>query len=922
VPSNRARSLPRGLQTLFHAGTLTGVTDGQLLERFALRDGEGSESAFAVLVERHGTLVWRTCRTVLRDEHEAADAYQATFLVLVRKAGSLWVRDSIAPWLHRVAFRAANQARRAAKRRQEAERRAAERKAGWTEGAMTDDLAEILHLEIDRLPELHRSVVVLCDLEERSYEEAARHLRCPVGTVQSRLARARGRLRAALIRRGVMPTAVTAVTSKDATAAVESPPLALTASTSRGSVLYAIDTSKAASVLPTTAVLLAEGVLRAMIRSRLQGAILVALAAVCLLVPAWLAQARQTAVERPGARAAFAGQKDARRTDDLEGNWIVKGYPGGDPVALVRIEGPARRPHARLLSTASPDFFDLARSTVDHDRIDERTVRFMLQFFVIPRKTIRSIEIVAYRPEDEARPRTLRGSWIEEIGRAGGRGVVFPVTLERTERAELDPKEVQAIVPGWEGFRQYNQAKDPAKKHEILERIIEKFGDTPFAICASWILAINRADAGAPEAEVRALIEQTTRFAARHGREMQIGAINIIVDNIIGAEEREGLILEYARKAVAMLHPDDPAALQLPTLKNLAAVLRKATRIDENTAKAELEALDDRIAALARRQGREPAPSPHADAGIGSNNIPWARSFAAARKQARAEGKLILLDFYAPDLIVKRLEADAFSSPEVAAAMRAFVPVKVDPQDGQGRPLAARYAPHLTPGFPTILFLDPANEETQDARSVGRIPGIMPAGSLVEQLNTIARLPREIDPLVKKAHPDDVDAMRQLATALAIRGRVAEAAALIDRAWGPGADPQFDRWAAVYITLGEELIMRLKWGEAQEWFDKAARVAKRPIDVYNAGVGAGIVALFKGDGGRASRELDAAARVEGVSSRERDFAKEWLGLLRRPPGGAAAVPEAAAAPKRLEADRSRKPGDRPPSNKEPSPAPK
>ena len=195
MPPNRTRVVPRGLQTLFQAGSLVGVTDGQLLERFALRDGEASESAFAALVERHGTLVWRTCRSVLRDEHEAADAFQATFLVLVRKAGSLWVRDSIAPWLHRVALRAANQARREAKRRKAAERCAAELNAGWTEGAMPDDLADVLHQEIDRLPERHRIVVVLCDLEGRSYEEAARHLRCPVGTVRSRLARARERLR-------------------------------------------------------------------------------------------------------------------------------------------------------------------------------------------------------------------------------------------------------------------------------------------------------------------------------------------------------------------------------------------------------------------------------------------------------------------------------------------------------------------------------------------------------------------------------------------------------------------------------------------------------------------------------------------------------------------------------------------------------
>ena len=188
--SNRNRVVPLGLRTLFHTGSLTGLTDGQLLERYALQDGEEAESAFAALVARHGTMVWCTCRAVLHDDHDAGDAFQAAFLVLMRKARSLWVRDSLGPWLHRVALRAAIQAKREAKRRQEAEQRAAELNTGWTDGDMPDDLADILHQEIDRLPERHRIPVVLCDLEGRSHEEAARYLRCPVGTVKSRLARA------------------------------------------------------------------------------------------------------------------------------------------------------------------------------------------------------------------------------------------------------------------------------------------------------------------------------------------------------------------------------------------------------------------------------------------------------------------------------------------------------------------------------------------------------------------------------------------------------------------------------------------------------------------------------------------------------------------------------------------------------------
>ncbi len=187
MPSNRNRVAPLGLRTLFDTGSLSGLTDGQLLERYALQHGEEAELAFATLVARHGAMVWCTCRAVLRDDHHAGDAFQAVFLVLVRKARSLWVRDSLGPWLHRVAHRAAIQAKRTANRRTEAEERVAKLTAGWTDSGMPDDLADIIHEEIDRLPERHRIPVVLCLLEERSHEEAARHLRCPVGTVKSRL---------------------------------------------------------------------------------------------------------------------------------------------------------------------------------------------------------------------------------------------------------------------------------------------------------------------------------------------------------------------------------------------------------------------------------------------------------------------------------------------------------------------------------------------------------------------------------------------------------------------------------------------------------------------------------------------------------------------------------------------------------------
>ena len=204
MATGKGRAVGRQLRTIFDVGAIRELTDGQLLERFATGRGEGSELAFAALVERHGAMVLRVARGVLDDPHDAEDAFQATFLVLVAKAGGLWVRDSLGPWLHQVAYRTATCLRANLARRRRLERRAAlVDEAAPLKPA--DDLARILLEEIDRLPERYRAPVVLCDLEGRTHEQAARALGWPVGTVKSRQARARDRLRDRLTRRGVAP---------------------------------------------------------------------------------------------------------------------------------------------------------------------------------------------------------------------------------------------------------------------------------------------------------------------------------------------------------------------------------------------------------------------------------------------------------------------------------------------------------------------------------------------------------------------------------------------------------------------------------------------------------------------------------------------------------------------------------------------
>ncbi|APW60235.1 RNA polymerase sigma factor [Paludisphaera borealis] len=199
---DRNGSIQQHLRLLFSGGSITGLTDGQLLDQFTTRRGEASEPAFAALVERHGPMVLLACRSILRDEHDAQDAFQATFLILARKAGSLWIRDSVGPWLHRVACRVAVRSKLDSDRRRGVERRAAEMKAQCSVAAERDERSDALHEAIDRLPERYRIPIVLCDLESRTYDEAAQQLGCPVGTVKSRLARGREQLRRRLAGRG------------------------------------------------------------------------------------------------------------------------------------------------------------------------------------------------------------------------------------------------------------------------------------------------------------------------------------------------------------------------------------------------------------------------------------------------------------------------------------------------------------------------------------------------------------------------------------------------------------------------------------------------------------------------------------------------------------------------------------------------
>jgi RNA polymerase sigma factor (sigma-70 family) len=191
------------LNTLCLIGVVGDLSDGELLRRFLATRDRSAQAAFAVLMDRHGPMVLRTVRQVLGNAHDADDAFQATFLVLARKAGSVRKAESVAGWLHGVARRVAVRARSAEGRRKVYERRVAKEEAVYEAGADWPGAWPELHEEISRLPRHHREPIVLCYLEGLTTEAAARRLGCPQGTVMSRLARARERLHIRLTRRGL-----------------------------------------------------------------------------------------------------------------------------------------------------------------------------------------------------------------------------------------------------------------------------------------------------------------------------------------------------------------------------------------------------------------------------------------------------------------------------------------------------------------------------------------------------------------------------------------------------------------------------------------------------------------------------------------------------------------------------------------------
>src|SRR5262245_49220037 len=278
------------------------LTDGQLLGCFI--ESRDAGTAFAALVRRHGPMVWGVCRRLL-NSHDAEDAFQATFLVLVRKATSIVPREKVANWLYGVAHQPALMARRTAARRRAREKQvtqmpepAAPEKDHWRE------LQPLLDQELSRLPDAYREIIVLSDLEGKTRREVARQLGVPEGTVGSRLGRARIMLAERLARHGLVVSAAALAAASCEQASAACVPSSLVSSTIKAASLLAAGQAAATGAIPVKVVALSEGVLKAMLLTKLKTTLTVVLILSFMATGATMLPLLSAVGERGGAPAS------------------------------------------------------------------------------------------------------------------------------------------------------------------------------------------------------------------------------------------------------------------------------------------------------------------------------------------------------------------------------------------------------------------------------------------------------------------------------------------------------------------------------------------------------------------------------------------------------------------------------------------
>ena len=435
------------------------ASDRQLLTRFNSQRDEPAELAFAALVRRHGPMVLRVCMQIVGDRHTAEDAFQATFLILARKAGTIRQPELLGNWLYGVALRSAREARMREDRRRRHESPGVDDSEAGRDGEagrpdhrlVTREEFEILHEELSRLPDRYRVPLVLCELEGLSYQEAAGRLHCPVGTIGVRLRRARERLRVRLTRRGLAPTAGLLGAFFGLEAASAPLPAVLIRTTARAAAGFASGEAATAGLASAPAVAITQAVLATMGLVRLKFATGLVLALGMTTSVVWLAFDRSRRVEPESPRPAF-------HVSDLEG-------PPAAPAPAQVVAIPDARAN---LGQAAEALFRAARATAGvllaSHRVDEFPRAIIGQAVRDERARARSLFSKEWLPDD---PASRGGDGLGPIynetscvachglGAPGGGGPegknVVLITATPTARARL--KDLVRIHPGFHGTR-------------------------------------------------------------------------------------------------------------------------------------------------------------------------------------------------------------------------------------------------------------------------------------------------------------------------------------------------------------------------------------------------------------------------------------------------------------------------------------
>jgi RNA polymerase sigma factor (sigma-70 family) len=370
-----------------------GMTDAQLLEGFVVRR---DEFAFAALVRRHGPMVWNVCGRVLRDFHDAEDAFQATFLVLVRKADSVEPRERVANWLYGVAFQIARKARAVAARKQAREKQVTEiPEPAIQEPDACPDLRPVLDRELSLLPDRYRSAILYCDLEGKTRKEAAGNLGVPEGTLSGWLSRGRALLAKRLARRGLSLSCgvlAAGLTRSASAGAVPAAALSATIRAATGSV--AGERAAGGSVSPEVESL-TKGVLRTMFFRKLRKvALVVAVLGAIGFGGGFhsrdLATAQDKAAEpRRGEAPAARGSKAERYVEAvkkdlaaLQGEWELVSFNGYGR----KLDLPADRARRTLLIVGNEATLSVGPQEV------------RMSWLIDPTKPIKTLDICYERP--------------------------------------------------------------------------------------------------------------------------------------------------------------------------------------------------------------------------------------------------------------------------------------------------------------------------------------------------------------------------------------------------------------------------------------------------------------------------------------------------------------------------------------------